>query len=198
MPDGFHNWCRSCLYSALNRSYLGRRHVVEDAKKQPCLDCARTFPTWVMQFDHLRDKTFKLGNVQRGLQNIRREIDKCEVVCANCHRVRSKARKDALPRQQTKVQETWAQRVAFRAWQVWLAEQKTGPCLDCGETFHSASMDFDHVRGMKVANIAKMWFRPREIVLAEIAKCDLVCANCHAHRTYCRGRNIPHYVLNGT
>jgi hypothetical protein len=46
-------------------------------------------------------------------------------------------------------------------------------------------MQFDHVRGEKLFNVS--YFRSKakiDFLLAEIAKCDVVCANCHAIRTH--------------
>lgn len=57
--------------------------------------------------------------------------------------------------------------------------------MDCGGRFPPAAMDFDHVRGEKVATISflvnqgAVLTRLRE----EIAKCEIVCANCHRIRT---------------
>lgn len=50
-------------------------------------------------------------------------------------------------------------------------------------------MDFDHVRGKKSFNIGggKMGTPSFEAIEVEIAKCDLVCANCHRIRTEKRG-----------
>ncbi len=65
---------------------------------------------------------------------------------------------------------------------------KAGPCMDCGQTFPPECMDFDHVRGTKtftVSHIAKA-LKNIELLEAEIAKCDLVCANCHRIRTRAR------------
>jgi hypothetical protein len=62
---------------------------------------------------------------------------------------------------------------------------KKNPCLDCGKTFHPVCMDFDHVRGVKrmgVSIIIKNGMS-LEFLKEEIAKCDLVCANCHRIRT---------------
>ena len=62
---------------------------------------------------------------------------------------------------------------------------KSQPCMDCGQSYHWFVMDFDH-RGDKTMNLSKMvqsgasWAR----ILEEIAKCDLVCANCHRMRTW--------------
>jgi hypothetical protein len=45
------------------------------------------------------------------------------------------------------------------------------------------AMDFDHVRGVKKAMVSTMTHNAWRTVLEEIAKCDLVCANCHRDRT---------------
>lgn len=57
-------------------------------------------------------------------------------------------------------------------------------CLDCGED-DPIVLDFDHVRGTKVANVGDMVWRPYNWnkVVEEIAKCEIVCANCHRRRT---------------
>jgi hypothetical protein len=67
----------------------------------------------------------------------------------------------------------------------WLDGLKAGPCLDCGGTFPPCAMDWDHVRGEKKFNLGSRrgFLGSREILLAEIEKCDLVCANCHRVRT---------------
>lgn len=70
---------------------------------------------------------------------------------------------------------------------------KSRPCAECGVTFHPAVMDFDHVRGEKVADVAEAYrrlFSPQRF-MAEIQKCDLVCANCHRLRTFRRSRASP-------
>jgi 5-methylcytosine-specific restriction endonuclease McrA len=66
-----------------------------------------------------------------------------------------------------------------------LAALKSKPCTDCGQCFPSCAMDFDHVRETKLFGISLgMVSRTMEAVLAELAKCDLVCANCHRIRTW--------------
>ena len=49
-------------------------------------------------------------------------------------------------------------------------------------------MDFDHVRGNKCGIISRMTSAPMSAakLLAEIAKCEVVCANCHRRRTLLR------------
>jgi hypothetical protein len=67
---------------------------------------------------------------------------------------------------------------------------KKHPCTDCGIEYPPYVMQFDHVRGKKLGNVATMvWnLRPWDLILEEIAKCELVCANCHAERTHQRGK----------
>jgi hypothetical protein len=71
---------------------------------------------------------------------------------------------------------------------------KSGPCTDCGDTFPIYVMEFDHVpeRGPKRWNIGAVIAQPRSMttLLAELAKCDLVCANCHRIRAHKRGQHI--------
>jgi NAD-dependent dihydropyrimidine dehydrogenase PreA subunit len=65
--------------------------------------------------------------------------------------------------------------------------KKTTPCKDCGQQHPHYVMEFDHVRGKKVSNIADILHRNHAGgIWKEIAKCELVCANCHRYRTYKR------------
>ena len=72
----------------------------------------------------------------------------------------------------------------------WYQALKRGPCSDCGQTFTPEAMHWDHRPGTeKVRDLANLAANhARRLVLAEIEKCDLVCANCHAARTAARRR----------
>jgi hypothetical protein len=64
----------------------------------PCTDCQLTWPPYVMQFDHIGTaaKAFNVGDFWRGrysLAAVQAEIAKCELVCANCHAIRTHTRK---------------------------------------------------------------------------------------------------------
>lgn len=62
------------------------------------------------------------------------------------------------------------------------------PCTDCGER-DPMVLEFDHI-GEKVTSVARLLSdgAPRKAVDAEIARCEVVCANCHRRRTARRGR----------
>ena len=65
---------------------------------------------------------------------------------------------------------------------------KARPCADCGIQYAAWQMDFDHVSGKKVERVSQLAHDSGSIrqILAEIAKCEVVCANCHRNRTHFR------------
>jgi hypothetical protein len=73
-------------------------------------------------------------------------------------------------------------------WKERVDDLKKVPCLDCGLILHTEVMQFDHVpeRGPKLFSISRSSGKNWDMILAEIAKCDLVCANCHVMRTISR------------
>ena len=61
-------------------------------KDQPCMDCKIKYPPYVMDFDHVTgDKIDNLGTLINlgNRQKVLAEIEKCELVCSNCHRIRT-------------------------------------------------------------------------------------------------------------
>jgi hypothetical protein len=60
-------------------------------------------------------------------------------------------------------------------------------CADCSES-DPVVLEFDHVRKNKNKTISALITRKSSwnMILKEIAKCDVVCANCHRRRTYLR------------
>lgn len=63
---------------------------------------------------------------------------------------------------------------------------KSVPCADCRVSYPPVVMDFDHVRGEKLKNVSRMRSVALDKLVAEIAKCDVVCSNCHRLRTHAR------------
>ena len=92
---------RSCIV-------LRNRKEIHKAKDKPCADCGVKYPYYVMQFDH-RPGTIKMksntrikgkehrafggsNSLKLGLVQLLIEIAKCDVVCANCHHIRTYVR----------------------------------------------------------------------------------------------------------
>ncbi len=110
---GLQSECKECHRGYVNTHYEANKQYYKDKaerrkrktlewikgqREKPCTDCGGGFPPWVMQFDHLPGQT-KLFNVgdraarSYSLDKLRREIAKCELVCANCHINRTYQRK---------------------------------------------------------------------------------------------------------
>ncbi len=109
----YYEKCKECMkargvsYYRLNherqlRLALIRRAVYRKSTKEflniiknkPCLDCGKSFPPYVMDFDHKEGekKEKEVARMVAGgwsLKNIQKEINKCDLVCANCHRIRT-------------------------------------------------------------------------------------------------------------
>ncbi len=74
-----------------------KRNFVRSLKDKPCMDCGVTYPYYVMQFDHREsgDKLFTIGGGvgdSKKYAVILSEVEKCDVVCANCHAIRTYSR----------------------------------------------------------------------------------------------------------
>jgi hypothetical protein len=115
---GYRNsWCKDCHYEDGNERRIEQKDVyadrrrrfrqkrqewLDDLKRRPCVDCGGSFDPVCMDFDHL-DQSTKTNNISSMMADgvtkvlIEAEILKCELVCANCHRLRTKKRKATLP-----------------------------------------------------------------------------------------------------
>lgn len=180
--------------------------LLRGVRRRPCMDCGGVFPPYVMDFDH-RDptkKSFSLTSPRallKSREELIEEIEKCDIVCANCHRIRTYAAfrdgtlrspyfaRHRLPAATPAVarrREKWhcrrREHIAF------LDRIRELPCADCGRRFPPCVMEFDHRDpATKRRLVPYMAGRYRfAALLVEIAKCDIVCANCHRERTYQR------------
>lgn len=68
----------------------------------------------------------------------------------------------------------------------WIREVKAKPCVDCGIQYPYYVMQFDHIDSKNFTIANAIHKKTQNQLEQEIAKCDIVCANCHAERTYKR------------
>ena len=106
--DGLNSICKECSRERSKRYYRenkeyhkkvttarkkiqiekSRKYVYSYLCKNPCVDCGENDPI-VLEFDHMRDKHKNLSRMivdGNSIDSIKKEIEKCEVRCANCHR----------------------------------------------------------------------------------------------------------------
>lgn len=69
-----------------------RRKLVIEKKSVPCADCGENFHYCQMDFDHVRGEKLDCVSRLKSRNTLLTEIEKCDVVCANCHRKRTQAR----------------------------------------------------------------------------------------------------------
>lgn len=95
------NWvCRECVRKE-NRAHYEINRAYIDAVKMAagCADCGYNTSPVALEFDHLPG-TAKVGKVSdlagcRSLARVKEEIAKCEVVCSNCHAIRTADRRQS-------------------------------------------------------------------------------------------------------
>lgn len=99
--------CRSCVSKkardyqkrfperskkTLDKHRIPKRAFIKWLSEQPCWDCGQTYPHYCMDFDH-REQSDKAFLVSYGLNyrwdKLIEEVLKCDMVCSNCHRIRT-------------------------------------------------------------------------------------------------------------
>jgi hypothetical protein len=131
----------------------------------------------MMDFDH-RDPSTKLfalagaHAVVMSRDKLIAEVEKCGVVCANCHALRTFGA--LLDRRRRSTPEEWTPGTSAYIERKRLHWRASAALLDalCPAT--------------KKFVISRSRTRAHATLLAEVAKCDIVCTNCHRDRTYRR------------
>ena len=104
----YQSWCKKCLRDHNRQVYVERpnrkqqvralslkykadmeKFLFEYLSAHPC-SCGET-NILTLQFDHLRDKSFTIAcqATSSSIATIKAEIDKCQVLCANCHSIKT-------------------------------------------------------------------------------------------------------------
>jgi len=192
--DGLFNVCKSCEKIKDRNRYLKnkekiylnnlkkRKFLAEEVNKlknDPCKDCCKIYEPFLMDFDHIKDNKImpisKMIHETFSLENIKKEINKCELVCALCHRDRTQKR--AL---WNKSKTNWNCIARNKAI---IKKAKEIPCTICNNTYNYWQMDFDHVYGEKITEISTLKAASQAKLEAEIKKCQVLCVICHRKKT---------------
>jgi hypothetical protein len=90
---------RAVSRRSVDRQYQARRAFFRWLKAVPCMDCGVTFPPCVMDFDHREDEKKEFCVSMKwncSAHKLQGELIKCDVVCSNCHRIRTAMRRGGL------------------------------------------------------------------------------------------------------
>jgi hypothetical protein len=93
--DGLYPYCKKCELQKSNaRRTKVKIKVLEYLKCHPCIDCGNSNPV-VLEFDHRVKKESRqhsiteMLNDRKSWDKVEQEIAKCDVRCANCHRIKT-------------------------------------------------------------------------------------------------------------
>lgn len=98
------SWCLECHrayarehYAQNKDAYKKRARLAKDKSKKlakiflveylfahPCIDCGES-DILVLQFDHMLSGNLHVSALNHSVETISKELEKCEVRCANCH-----------------------------------------------------------------------------------------------------------------
>jgi hypothetical protein len=214
LGDGRQWYCRSCFAAYFRargdlhrhqskaakkaRVRRLRAHVLEYLREHPCVECGEPDPI-VLEFDHVADKSTAIATLLSGgapLKDIEAEIARCEVVCASCHKRRTARRagwRRADPQSATRPFATPSIARNFAHLHAILSQS---PCVDCGES-DPLVLEFDHLRDKREDVTRLAWHGCSLATIdAEIAKCEIRCANCHRRATASRAGHFRFRVLS--
>ena len=140
-----------------------------------CLDCGYATCLWVLEFHH-RDpstKEFGIGGFNGSLARLLNEVDKCDLLCANCHRLRhlGAVRSLSVDQREKLSPDKKTRAIALMG----------SVCYSCDRAGPPALFEFHHwdakEKGFGIS--ADGLSRPWEKIAAELEKCVMLCANCH-------------------
>jgi hypothetical protein len=126
-----------------------------------------------LDFHHIKDKKHQISRMLSCYSNfttIQKELDKCILVCRNCHQeIHSKEKtKNNIGNRHS------------RKYKKLLCDIHGGKCSICGYSKCIRSLDFHHVvESSKCFTISTKLNSSLSILVEESKKCSLLCANCH-------------------
>lgn len=208
--DGLQRSCRICQ-SEMNKSYYKstpernknrtkhrdeKLKIIKDITRplfiKGCVDCGNFFPD-AMDFDHVRGKKFisisKIQDLRASHSEIeeilKNELLKCDVRCANCHRIKTMEGHKTNLRLKFLVDPS---SVSTRHRYVY-SHLKSQGCVDC-HIRDLRVLEFDHIYASKKEHISRMtrgkW--TLKDIAEEIEKCCVRCVNCHRKKTFMQHR----------
>ena len=139
-----------------------------------CLDCGYAGSNTALEFHHrvAASKEFAIGSAGVSRARLWAEAVKCDLVCANCHRARHAAVRNAGGGPVVQARRRTKQRAV---------ELLGSRCQGCGSAVPMAAFEFHHLDAgtkefaISADGIPRRW----ELIVAELGKCALLCANCH-------------------
>jgi hypothetical protein len=117
----------------------------------------------------------KMVHESFSLENIKKEIAKCQLVCVLCHKNRTYER--------LQMQEKKELSPCYDRNRAILILAKSQPCAVCEIQYNPWQMEFDHIADDKDLSVGLMLGVSQQRIENEISKCQVLCALCHRRKT---------------
>lgn len=161
-----------------NPRYIGKQDYVREYKEESECEkegCNESRPK-ALCFHHrgYEDKTDPVSRMavlgKYSIDEVKEEIDKCQIICQNCHMCEHKDNISS-----SKKYTCYKQRIVYR-----LKEEASCNKEECGEE-RAGALVFHHTTDNKAGTISNMITKPYTLqeVIEEIEKCEIICRNCH-------------------
>lgn len=159
------------------RRKRNRAFVKQYKEDKSCTKCGESNPL-CFHFHHPnndKDASINHGMCNWGLDRLKKELEKCDVLCGNCHRIlHYKEREISVSNTPLKIKRNRNRKFI-------LEHKQIHDCQECGES-HPGCLDYHHA-SEKTIGINRAicdWGLPR--LKKEIEKCTLLCCNCHQRK----------------
>jgi hypothetical protein len=100
--DSYQPYCKGCFNTIFSNRWIERKKWAIQYKGGKCIDCNISYPESpyvIFDFHHLdfNEKDMDWSKMKlRTIESIKMELDKCELLCSNCHRIRHHKIKNPL------------------------------------------------------------------------------------------------------
>jgi hypothetical protein len=198
--DGLFPWCEGCRRKYRKNRYNEDLQTSREYNNQkranriqwfqglksntPCADCSQIYEPYCMDYDHVPGRGEKIKSVSRMVLEhvskdvILEEIKKCDLVCLFCHNKRTQNRFIEVLGEERKYPPHVQRNISI------INEFKNKPCVICGQQYDHYNMQIDHIDpATKLHDVCQLKSRKVEILMVELAKCQVLCALCHRRKS---------------
>lgn len=169
------------IYIRQKRTRNERKEYFIEQLGAKCSICGYDKSKYSLSFHHRENKKYTISSMLHNnkIETCQNEIDKCILVCINCHREIHNYQKEVCPQYKK-------QRAKYLLKREELLNILGGKCQKCGYNKHSFCLDFHHLRDKKFSlSMREMALKiPIEELKQEINKCIILCGNCHSEEHY--------------
>jgi hypothetical protein len=206
-------WCKSCfrayfrqrgqlhrdqVTAGIRRRRCKGRELVDRYMRHGCCECG-ILDRLVLELDHVGIKVANVSDMIRDAaapKRVEAELEKCEVVCVNCHRIRTLSRLFKTWRIEPElIESNPAYSTGQRRNMLYVrAYLEASRCIDCGLD-DLRVLEFDHVFG-KTADVTVLAREGCSLnrLQDEVSRCEVRCGNCHRRRTVLENRRRAGYL----